>query len=214
MMERTIDPHLQAVFQQLNEDVITLSWKWQIVTRLFDTEERVKIVNQTAPNFFLACRMTFSDDVFLALSRITDRLDTHGQDNLVISRLLEHLDQTQHPSLHEELTGLIDAAMEACKPFKHHRHKRLAHNDLNMKLKYTTEPLPGITVGDVNRAVKSLQEVLNTFSRYFFDSETHFTVVENSGVKALFVYLQKGVEAFENEKQQMRAAHGLSNGPS
>jgi hypothetical protein len=214
MGARIIDPHLQAVFEQLNDDVTILSWKWQIVSRLFESEERVDIVNQTAPNFFLACKITFTDDVFLTLSRITDPLQSNRQDNLVISRLSERLDRSEHPKLHDELTRLIAAAIKACKPFKRHRHKRLAHNDLNIKLKYTTEPLPGIKVGDVNRAVKSLQDVVNAFNRYFFDRETHFTVVERGGVKALFVYLQKGVEGFESEKQQMLAAHGLTSGSS
>jgi hypothetical protein len=214
MAARTIDSRLQSIFDELNDDVITLSWKWQIVSRLFESEDRVDIVNQTAPNFFLACKMTFTDDVFLALSRLTDPLQSNGQENLVINRLSEQLDQSEHPSLYRELTGLLAIATEACKPFKRHRHKRLAHNDLSTKLKYTTQTLPGITVGDVNRAVKSLQEVLNAFNRYFFDRETHFSVVENGGVKALFVYLQKGVEAFEREKQQMFAAHGLTSGSS
>jgi hypothetical protein len=214
MPTRAIDPHLQSIFEELNNEVITLSWKWQIVSRLFESEERVDIANRTAPNFFLACWMTFRDDVFLALSRITDPLQSRGQDNLVISRLSEQLDQKEHPKLHEELTKLIEVAMKACKPFRNYRHKRLAHNDLNTKLKHTTEALPGITIEDVNGAVKSLQEVLNAFNRYFFSSETYFTIVENGGVKALFVYLQKGMEAFEDEKQQMLAAYGLTSGSS
>ncbi|HCV42111.1 MAG TPA: hypothetical protein DGH68_01410 [Bacteroidetes bacterium] len=214
MPPRAIDQRLQDVFKKLNDDVITLSWKWQIVNALFDSEERVDILRQTAPSFFFACRMTFADDVFLTLSRLTDSSQSMGHDNLVIGRLYDELAEKEHPEFHKRLTALVAAARDACKPFWRHRHKRLAHNDLEMKLQYTAEALPGITIGDVSRAIKSIQEVLNTFNLYFFEGETYPGVFEGGGVDALFVYLKKGLEGFEKEKQQMLALHNPSNSPT
>jgi hypothetical protein len=212
MHSKTLSTFHKAIYEQLNGDVLALSWKWQIVTELFESKEKVELLNQTASSFFLACQMTFTDDVLLALSRITDFPRSVGQDNLVITRLLEELEQTQHPTFHAELSKLIGAAMQACNPFKQHKHKKLAHNDLNIKLKQTNEPLPGIMVGDVNRAVKSLQAIMNAFSRYFFNSETQFEVEKSGGVEALMIYLRKAVDTFEQEKQAMSETLGLTNG--
>jgi len=211
MNNKALNTYQKNIYEQLNDDIIALSWKWQTVTNLFDSKEKVEFLNQTASSFFLACQITFTDEVVLAISRITDSPRSAGQDNLVITRLLEAFDQTQHSEFHAELSKLIDAAMDACKPFKKHRNKRLGHNDLNIKLKYTKEPLPGIIFDEVNHAIKSLQEILNTFSRYFFDSETHFKVKEKAGVEALIIYLRKGVETFEKEKQEILSAHGLTS---
>ena len=211
MVVRTIDPQVEAIFKHLNDDVVTLSWKWQIFCSLFESKQRVDLFNETASSFFWACHLTFSDDVFLAISRLTDSQKSSGQDNLVVSRLLDSLDVAQHPKFHEELRKLIEVAMDVSKPFKQHRHKRLAHNDMDRKLKYTSQPLPGISFDDVSRAVKSLQDVMSKFNHYFFDTETSYKIIESSGVEALTIYLQKGVDAFENEKQQMLAAHGLTN---
>lgn len=169
---------------------------------LFGNQERVYLFTRTAPAFFQVCQTTFTDDVFLALSRITDSPKTSGQKNLIIGRIIETLDATQHPVLYEDMTKLITAATEACQSFKLHRHKRLAHNDLNFKLQTTTKLLPGIPIAEINRAIESLQDVLNAFNRYFFEKEISFKVIENGGVEALVIYLQKGVEAFNTEKQQ------------
>jgi hypothetical protein len=200
MGQRAVSSNLRAVFKQLNDDVIALSWRWQIVSSLFESKERVELLRQTAPSFFGVCQITFLDDVFLALSRLTDPVQSSGQHNLVVDCLLDAIEQTTNPEIHKkEVRRLIKSAKESCLPLREHRNKRLAHNDLSIKLRFASEPLPGISVGDVNRAVKSLQSVMNAVSRHFFDSETTFKVVERGGVRTLITYLQKGVDAFERE---------------
>ena len=142
MASKLADPSIKEVFEKLNDDVITLSWKWQILRTLFNTQEKVDLLSETAPSFFQACQITFADDVYLALSRITDSPQTSGQDNLVISRLINGVDQTQDPNFYKKLKTLIDDALSACTPFRQHRHKRLAHSDLNAKLADNHESTP------------------------------------------------------------------------
>jgi hypothetical protein len=204
MASKLVDPSLKEVFEKLNDDVITLSWKWQILRTLFNTQEKVDLLSETASSFFQACQTTFADDVFLALSRITDSPQIRGQDNLVIARLVDGVDQAQDPIFYKKLKTLTEDALLACKPFRQHRHKRLAHSDLNAKMQTTTNLLPSISVSDINAAVDALQKVLNEFDRYYFERETSYKIMENGGVKSLLLYLQKGVDAFKADDDQAR----------
>jgi len=210
MQAKTITPKTQELFEKLNDDVITISWKWQIIRSLYGTQERVDLLSATAPSFFQVCQSTFADDVFLMLSRITDSPKTRGQENLVIARLIDSIDANQDPAFHQKLKQMADAAILACLPFRKHRHKRLAHSDLSFKLQTAGNLIPNISVDEINRAVEALQNVLNEFNRHFLDRETSYKVIENGGVKALVTYLQKGVDAFEAEKRQALAAHSAT----
>lgn len=208
MLTKTITPQTQELFEKLNDDVITISWKWQIIRSLYGTQERVDLLSATAPSFFQVCQTTFADDVYLMLSRITDSPKTYDQENLVIARLIDSVDPSQDPVFYQKLKQMTDAAILACLPFRKHRHKRLAHSELNFKLQTSANLIPNISVAEINRAIEALQKLLNEFCRYFFQRDTSYKVIENGGVKALVTYLQKGVDAVEKEKQQALAAHG------
>jgi hypothetical protein len=212
MSEKNIDPHLKEVFDQLSKQVTSLTWKWQTAMRLFgEGKERIDLLNKTAQSFFFVVQITLRDDVFLTLSRFTDPLKSAGQDNLVIGRLLKHLDEKEHPTFYRQLEEAIELVHKSCKPFRLYRNKIIAHTDMSVKLKYTSEPLPGISVNEVFTAIDSLQNVMNLFSKYFFDSTTYYEeVFESSGVKSLVLYLQKGLDAFESEENEHLSAHGLT----
>jgi hypothetical protein len=119
MPQRNIDPHLKAIHDQLSKGVTSLTWKWQTAMQLFGEEKaRIDLLNKTAQSFFFVVQVTLRDDVFLTLSRFTDPLKSAGQDNLVIGRLLEHLNKSEHPTFYKQLADAIDLANKACKPFR------------------------------------------------------------------------------------------------
>jgi hypothetical protein len=213
---RTIAPYLHGLYKELVHDVTSVSLKWKTALQLFAvSEERIKLLNRTASGFFLVCQTTFRDDVFLSLSRLTDPLQSTGKDNLTLSRLTEHLDKMEHAELFEILEKKISLAIDNCKPFREYRHKTLAHTDLEKRLFLYRDPLPEISANQVNEAIQSVQDTLNTFGSYFFNTTTYFEeMIQTGGVDRLVYYLQKGLEAREKELQQKRDAHGLTSGSS
>jgi hypothetical protein len=202
MAKKPIDPQLREVFEKLDDDVVTLSWKWQILLGLFGSQDRVDLLTSTASTFFQVVRTTFADDIFLMVSRLTDSPETSGQSNLVITRLVGGVDKEQYPDFYQRLQTLTDDALTACEPFKQHRHKRLAHSDLNAKLQPASNLLPSISTDQITKAIESLQKVLNEFNVHFNDSETSFKVYESGGVKALVTYLQKGLDASKADDEE------------
>ena len=210
MQTKPIDPQLHELFEKLNDDVVDLSWKWQVFRGLFRMQERIDLLNATAPSFFGLCQRTFADDMFMMIGRLTDTPQTRGQDNLVITRLIDGVDQAQDPDFHRNLKTLTDAAFAACSSFKQHRHKRLAHNDLNARLQVTPNLLPSISFDQINTAIEALQHVLNEFKGHYFDSETSYKVFDSGGTKALVTFLEKGLVAFKAEEEQRLGSHGLT----
>jgi hypothetical protein len=212
MTDKHISPKLKDIFNQLSHQVTNLSWKWQTFNMLFgDSAEKVDLLNKTAGNFFHLVQLMLQNDFLLILSRITDPSKLGGQENLVINSLLENLNEDEHPKFYNEFKIEIERVKNLCKPFKIYRNKTIAHNDLFVKLKYEKEPLPGIPIDNIKKAIEALQNTMNIFSAYFFDSTTYYDeVFENCGTKSLFTYLQKGWEYYESEKTVHMSAHDLT----
>lgn len=213
---QNMDPNLEAIFKPLLQEVALLTLKWQNVRELFVvSRERVEILNRTAGGFFGLVQITFRDDAFLALSRLTDPLQSGNKDNLTILRLLEHLDKNRNPTFYESLEKQTATAIERCKPFRLWRNKKLAHSDLGTALKFAPEPLPGVSVKEVNEAVQSLQIVMNSFNHYFFDTTTVFdSIIQSGGPDRLIHHLRKGLEAGEKELEDKINFQGLTGGSS
>jgi hypothetical protein len=53
----------------------------------------------------------------------------------------------------DEIQRLLTETKEHCKPMKHLRDKTVGHNDLNTKLKYKENPLPGIGRSEVEKSL-------------------------------------------------------------
>jgi hypothetical protein len=200
----TLDRDLRKLYDSLVNEVTLVSLKWQTAKDLFGhSQERVDLLNRTAVSFFQVCQSTFRDDTFIGLSRLTDPLQSAGKDNLSLDRLLESLDRQVHSQLATDLAELISKAKELCKPFREYRHKKLAHLDLDTVLNTQTDSLPTITIGETNRALKSVYDVLNRFGQHFFDTTTWFDkIIQQAGVDSLALYLERGERAFKEDRQR------------
>ena len=199
----TLDPKLRQIYDSLVEEVTLVTLKWLTAKALFGhSMERSQLLDRTAGSFFHVCQSTFRDDIFIGLTRLTGPLKSHNKDNLCVTRLLKHLDKQVHPKLAIELEKQIADAKDLCEPFVDHRNRKLAHLDFGLALDASAVPLPTISVGQVNTALKSVQDIVNSFGRYFLDTTTYFDeVIQSKGVKSLVYYLQRGERAAEDDKE-------------
>ena len=130
----------------------------------------------------------------------------------MITRLSTGISKSDDEPFYQRFNELVNLATRSCTPFRKHRHKRLAHSDLDTKLQRVDSPLPGLSIADIESAITSLQSVLNAFSQHFFDQETVFKVMDHGSVKALVMFLKKGVDALKAEEAEALARHGLTSG--
>ena len=205
-----MDSHLEFVFMQLLHEVNLVTLKWLTAHELFGvSEERVELLNRTAGGFFSVIQVSLRDDTFISLSRLTDPIQSAGKDNLTLLTLSEHLAQFRDRQFLESLQKQITDSIAKCEGIRIWRNKRLAHSDLNVLLKYDPSPLPGISVKQVDDAIRFIQDVINTFSQYFFGTINYFgTIIQTGGPDRLFHHLKIALAAQEREIEKKINLHG------
>ena len=100
------------------------------------------------------------DNLALAISRLTDNARTAGKDNLSIPALIDavQLEDTELASNLERIYAKLEQSVEK---FRNHRHKRIAHNDLDIATKKSA--LEPYALGDIATCLDQLAEILNAY---------------------------------------------------
>jgi hypothetical protein len=203
---RDMGPELGPVYNILFNDVYWLHAKWAQYRQLFArSERRIDLLNETAGYFSHIIQSTLFEDVVLGLVRLTDRIQTGNQQkNLTLQSLPSVVSDCK---LRDELTGLADAALNACKSMKTWRDKRLAHRDLTVALATAEAPLVGISRADVEVALAAFRSLLNKLENYYLGSEVYYQkVLTNLGdADSLVYYLSKGLQAERALSERLQA---------
>jgi hypothetical protein len=96
--KREIPAELAALFEPLMNqlcDIWQVLQDWQV---LFDeSEETVRLLNNTASHFFVMLRRTYIDSAILVLAKLGDRARKKGNTNLVLEEYIEIV--SRHDSL-------------------------------------------------------------------------------------------------------------------
>lgn len=210
---RDMGPQLGAVYNVLYNDVSWLHAKWEQYRHLFaKSERRIELLNETAGYLFRIIQDTVFEDVVLGLARLTDRIQTgrgqKRQENLTLRRLPSLVSD---PQFQLELTALVEAALDACTTPQAWRNKRLAHRDLAVALATAGDPLPGISLADVEAALAALRVLLNKLERHYLDTEVDYQMVlTNPGdADSLVHYLSKGLKAERAWRERLQTGTPL-----
>ena len=201
---RRMGPDLGRQYHALWNEVVWLHMKWQEFETLFaHSRERLELLNRVAPHYFWQQQITMWEDVLLALARITDPPRSVGKDNLTIQGLDKLLPD---PALAQEVRDLIDVAVSSCGFARDWRNRRLAHNDLDLKLDQAAVPLAPANRKDVRTALDAIGHVLGRIhSSYDPKSEIAWIPLGvHGGADALITYLQRAVEAEDQQREQRR----------
>src|SRR5947207_2392821 len=94
--------------------------------------QRIMLLNQAAPRFFGDLQDMMWRDVLLHLARLTDAPKSAGKRNLTIQALP---DLITDESLTAELSVLVADAVQHSDFVEPWRNRRLAHNDVLLKLR-------------------------------------------------------------------------------
>lgn len=194
---------LGKVFYALWQEVGWLHNEWDEYLQLFGTKEsRIRLMNDAAPRFFRMIQDELVDAIVLRIARLTDPPKSIGKSNLTIRQLPT---QIKDQSFSNQVLNLVKAAVAAAGACRARRHRRIAHNALDLSLGVQTDPLPDLTRENITAAIVSLAEVVNAVSFHYVNSTTKFGLGNTSGgARALIRILEEGVQKKSERITEMK----------
>jgi hypothetical protein len=188
------------VHAQISDDLVFLCLHWKEYKKLFATDQnRIDLLNATAPNFFAHLDDLVWSTTMLGLCRLTDPPKSVGRDNLTVRRLPRLVpDSILASKVQDEVGAAVDSAEFA----RDWRNRRLAHRSLELLKNPHLAPLASATRAGVEGSIDLLCKVLNTISVHYDGVHHDFNGVVTAfeGSEALLFYLSSGLEAEQVRK--------------
>jgi hypothetical protein len=186
-------PSNRSLYEPLKNEAMLAHAEFQMWDQLYATHpDRVAILNATAGGFFAMLSPVVADNVMMRLSRLTDAPATGRHRNLTLRDLVAVLKSSFRPADSIAYQSKLDDLHAVCESMRVQRNKRLAHLDFNASAVDGADPLPGVRVSDIRRALVLLQEALNIFERnQDFPTVMYSDFMHTSGSVALLGALKR-----------------------
>lgn len=155
------------VHQALQPHIFQLQGRWAQFRFLFTvSDKRMTVLFNVAPGFFGVVRDVFRDDVFISLSRLTDKHNTYGNSNLTLATLVELAKSSGNKELADSSKSLFEQLLEEVGNIRTWRNKWLAHTDYCQSL--LAQPLAEFRVqrGQIDRSISLIIDLMNLFSKH------------------------------------------------
>jgi hypothetical protein len=166
---------LGVVYSALWQEVSLMHLEWTEYVELFGTKrERVMLLNETAPLFFRMLQDGLWELSLLHLARVTDPVSSpgrQGRSNLTVRALPPLISDAR---LKEDVTKLVNEAIEHTAFCRDWRNRHIAHRDLKLALERPTTPLAEGSRAQVSMALKAVAAILNALDWHYSQSETTF----------------------------------------
>lgn len=196
----------ERTFHAIKKHFAILYAEWCIYGQLFGSTETVALLNESAANVFVILQNSILDNCVLAFSRFTDNESTGRNKNLSLPRLVNDV-RKEDGTLADELQQTLDELTELVARFRDHRHKRIAHLDLETAT--ARRELKPYKFGDIQRAFDLVESILNTYENKIYNSTTLYrdTILPlGADGNSLLELLKKGREAKEKEAKERIAS--------
>ena len=202
----TLGPELGPVFHCLHNEVAWLYIKWEQFRALYGTSrERVELLNASAALLFRVLHDTMWKDVLVHLCRLTDPPKVGKKLNLSITRLPGLIDD---PTLRDTVKQLVESAIHSAAFARDWRNRNIAHRDLALALRQSTQPLEEATRAKIGASAMAIARCLNCISLGYMNSTCGYEEVHHPGDATDLLYLlDDGIRAGEARRE--RASKGL-----
>jgi hypothetical protein len=147
---------LQNKIKAIDAEVQRLHFKWKYFKQVFGTNEKVSLLNDTAPVFFSYLWNSMLFDILLSIARLLDPRESFRKENLSFENLLSEISDN---SLSVELSKLISELKGKAHAIEIWRNKKLGHNDLSHSM--GDIPLPPVQVNDLTEALTITRKIMN-----------------------------------------------------
>jgi hypothetical protein len=197
---------VRDTFEDVWQDVSSLHATWKLYLDLFGTTGTVQVLSEAAPAAFQAIETCIRSHMIMAFGRLIDPA-TQGikdkpKENLSLERLAQvlrpHADLATSARWDRQVTTIQDQ----CKPISTWRNKRVGHKDRMTALESHANALPGISRGDVEKALGLLRDLLNDIQGHFQNGgETRYEAAGGLGTgEDLVDLLRVALDRLKREK--------------
>lgn len=219
---REIPESIKDVFAQLKNEITSLHARWKIYRQLFaHSDDRIRLLNRSAPTFFLLIHGVLIDEIQLSIGKLTDPAGIYKNENLSLKKLHEQVQKLGKDRLSSKLNDiLVDLCGEhkqnipgKCDTIRTRRNKRIAHFDLNTSIQLSTDPLPGVSRQMIEDVLASLRKYMNTIEGYYCQSEYryHDPIIGPYDAEALVALLEYGLKFKHLEIESVKKRYGLND---
>lgn len=196
-----VSVELKEVCDTIYYEISLATLKWHIYKQLFAMDEnRLKLLEHTANAFFIVCQDSFISDVFISLSRLTENPKSGKGARVSIRRLLFYLDQNDPHSFYKGYDSLVSKAEQCCLDIHKHRNETVGHLSLSAILNMPIDPLPELTINQIDNAIKCIQDSFVAFSENVLnESNLFYPFIVKGDADALVHHLQISWDKYEEE---------------
>lgn len=195
-----LGPELGEVFNALWQEVAWLHSVWEEFEELYATsEERIELLNRTAPFFFHFVQQELWHGVLIRIRKLTDPAVTGKKQNLTICRLPELCDEP----VRSKVQARVETALKAAEFARDWGNRHVAHLDLDLALGRPAVPLPAVSKMATRDALAAIHDVLNCISMEMMDAEMHATPIHGpDGAETLLLILADGMLVADTRRER------------
>jgi hypothetical protein len=165
-MEKQLPKNIAEIYEPLRDEVLVLHVKREIYRQLYNSgKEVIKLLNFSAPSFFVMYRDILINDMLMTMRRLTDRGESRSnqnrkeRDNLSLKYLVSRFNGAKDSTFRDDLNKLMKKAEETADFARRITNRRIAHNDLRTKLK--VDPLSPFYMKMIDEVLHSIENILN-----------------------------------------------------
>jgi hypothetical protein len=188
---------LGSLYNLLYNETIWLHYKWVEFNELYGAgKTRLKIMNETAPFFFLIIQKTLWENILLGIARITDPPKTMNKKNITIQTIPEFIAEQK---LKDTLTLKIEIIKEKTGYCRDWRNRWISHHDYDLKLNENARPLETADKKLVQESLEIITDFINILQNHFFKSTLYLKKISsNRGAFSLLNFLNDGLNERQN----------------
>jgi hypothetical protein len=176
---------IRDVFMWLCQDVASLNDKWSTYKGLYSDSSVTDLLSYIAKHTFRTIEESLRNDMTMSICRLCDPLRSSGFENVSFSALLGS------EIIPQNIKEDIKIFAEFCEPVKSLRNKRVAHNDKNTMLNPKENPLPGISIKQIDNIVSTAERILNLVLSRYESSEMDFEAFDPGTANELVFHLRQ-----------------------
>jgi hypothetical protein len=178
--ERFPEP-IKELFSHFAGQAIHAHAKWTMFRHLYvESPKNIELLNRTAPGFFALAQQALFDDMIVSLLRMLDP-PSIPHSNPVLQRLLDSLSPEVKATLEPQLKYSLDCALSTAQTLRHHRNKRIAHQDLNILLSIGDAQLDPTSCAEIRQTLEHIEAFLGTIYAHFTNSVFMWDVADIRG---------------------------------
>jgi hypothetical protein len=191
---------IRDVMPYIEGEVAELRNYWQIYHFLFmDKEQKTNFFAERFGPLLGVLQNLLGAQMILTIARLTDK-DSKNQRNLSLWALTDAIQFAKGKGFEQKVNSALNAISTTVAKTRTHRHKQIAHFDLEVSLGLS--PMPEVLLSEIKTALEQMEKFLNLFQWEFAKTTVDFDCLSSGMiVESAFVTACKAKVYYELESE-------------